>query len=241
MRARDRVLGVALRGNRGFHRVRARVLHARETGSDPSPPPWRPSRGRPRGVRPLPAVQARSFSMRRIATISALAALLSGLPLIEASAGEGYRYNGRRAPYFYAPAPASLQPLRGSLRLLRGGSLQLVRPLARLLHRPGGRVLRAPELPGELLRRPWLQPAVAPTRAADELLRRELCARTLLLFRLPAGAQGRRRLRESATLVGSTAAVSQVSGFRDQGAEGSDSSPLPTRLSEGWWRDADTA
>jgi hypothetical protein len=45
--------------------------------------------------------------MRRIATISALAALLSGLPLIEASAGEGYRYNGRRAPYFYAPPPPS--------------------------------------------------------------------------------------------------------------------------------------
>jgi hypothetical protein len=43
--------------------------------------------------------------MRRIATFSALAALLSGVPLIGASAGEGYPYNGRRAPYLYGPAP----------------------------------------------------------------------------------------------------------------------------------------
>jgi hypothetical protein len=41
--------------------------------------------------------------MRRIATIAALAALFAGLPLIEASAGEGYRY-GRRA-YAYYPSP----------------------------------------------------------------------------------------------------------------------------------------
>jgi hypothetical protein len=38
--------------------------------------------------------------MRRIATVSALAALLSGLPLIEASAGEGCR-QGRRGPCYY--------------------------------------------------------------------------------------------------------------------------------------------
>ncbi len=43
--------------------------------------------------------------MRRIATIAALAALLPGLPLVEASAGEGYRY-GPAGPfaYFFAPS-----------------------------------------------------------------------------------------------------------------------------------------
>jgi hypothetical protein len=41
--------------------------------------------------------------MRRIATISALAALFVGLPLIEASAGEGYRRGWRL--YGYYPAP----------------------------------------------------------------------------------------------------------------------------------------
>jgi hypothetical protein len=39
--------------------------------------------------------------MRRFATISVLAALLSGLPLINEAAAEGYR-NGR--PYFFGPA-----------------------------------------------------------------------------------------------------------------------------------------
>jgi hypothetical protein len=42
--------------------------------------------------------------MRRIATISALAALMSGVPLIEASAGEGYRYGP--GPYYYYAPPA---------------------------------------------------------------------------------------------------------------------------------------
>src|SRR5512145_2194703 len=42
--------------------------------------------------------------MRRIATVSALAALLSGLPLIEAAAGEVCR-NGRRGHCHYAAAP----------------------------------------------------------------------------------------------------------------------------------------
>jgi hypothetical protein len=40
--------------------------------------------------------------MRRIVTTSALAALLSGVPLIEASAGEGYRF-GPRVNYYAAP------------------------------------------------------------------------------------------------------------------------------------------
>ena len=40
--------------------------------------------------------------MRRIATIAALAALFSVLPLIEASARDGYRYRG--PAYYVAPA-----------------------------------------------------------------------------------------------------------------------------------------
>ena len=42
--------------------------------------------------------------MRRIATISLLAALLSGLPLVEASARDGYRYRG---PAYYYAVPVS--------------------------------------------------------------------------------------------------------------------------------------
>ena len=42
--------------------------------------------------------------MRRIAIVSALAALLSGLPLMEASAGEVCR-NSRRGHCYYAAAP----------------------------------------------------------------------------------------------------------------------------------------
>lgn len=48
--------------------------------------------------------------MHRIATVSVLAALLSGLPLLEAAAGNGCCRHARRA-YFYAPpvyvAPAN--------------------------------------------------------------------------------------------------------------------------------------
>jgi hypothetical protein len=41
--------------------------------------------------------------MRRIATISALAALLTGLPLIEAAAGERCRHGRRGHCYYAAP------------------------------------------------------------------------------------------------------------------------------------------
>ena len=44
--------------------------------------------------------------MYRIATIAALAALMSGLPLLEAAAGERYR-NGRPAYFYGGPAPPS--------------------------------------------------------------------------------------------------------------------------------------
>jgi hypothetical protein len=40
----------------------------------------------------------------RIATISALAVLMAGLPLLEAAAGERYR-NGRRAYFYAGPMP----------------------------------------------------------------------------------------------------------------------------------------
>jgi hypothetical protein len=44
--------------------------------------------------------------MRRIATVSALAALAVGLPLLEADAGNGCCRHGRRAAFHYAPPPA---------------------------------------------------------------------------------------------------------------------------------------
>jgi len=43
--------------------------------------------------------------MRRIATVSALAALAVGLPLLEAEAGNGCCRHGRRAALHYAPPP----------------------------------------------------------------------------------------------------------------------------------------
>ena len=48
--------------------------------------------------------------MRRIATVSALATLLAGLPLLEADAGNGCCRHGRRAAATYAP-PAAYAPV----------------------------------------------------------------------------------------------------------------------------------
>jgi hypothetical protein len=51
--------------------------------------------------------------MRRIATITGLAVLMAGLPLIEAAAGERHRYrSGQRGYYYAAPvAPYYVAPV----------------------------------------------------------------------------------------------------------------------------------
>src|SRR6185312_12889726 len=63
-------------------------------------------RGR-NGVRPCGSdpLFSQGAPMRRIATVSALAALAVGLPLLEAEAGNGCCRHGRRAALHYAPPP----------------------------------------------------------------------------------------------------------------------------------------